>query len=304
MAVSAAHRRCTYVCKSIAHWQSGAGHYHFAPLLGKARQQAAKQALPSDSAGALLISSLPPQVLFEMQYCGTDADVWSCGVALYVLLTGVFPFARPDDEDGNNAKQMRHMFRRIIEGDYYPIPDVRLCTLNVSLMLAAVQTNDLQSRVDGLLSACLDVASPLYLPCAMAQASAAKHLDPFTSLNVRWACCLVVVLTYFVLAVQLSPECQHLIHHMFRPNPEERCTIEDIMRHPWFIKDLPPQLVHINSYLLHAKVRSASLMLQHLSARYAEVFRPPMCLVAAVFRHHNPHASTAPAFSPSQAAEY
>jgi hypothetical protein len=40
---------------------------------------------------------------------------------------------------------------------------------------------------------------------------------------------------------------------MFRPNPEERCTIEDIMRHPWFVKDLPPQLAHINSYLLHAK---------------------------------------------------
>ena len=54
--------------------------------------------------------------------------------------------------------------------------------------------------------------------------------------------------------LQLSPECQHLIHHMFRPNPEERCTIEDIMRHPWFVKDLPPQLAHINSYLLHAKV--------------------------------------------------
>ena len=53
---------------------------------------------------------------------------------------------------------------------------------------------------------------------------------------------------------QLSPECQHLIHHMFRPNPEERCTIEDIMRHPWFVKDMPPQLAHINSYLLHAKV--------------------------------------------------
>ena len=64
------------------------------------------------------------------------------------------------------------------------------------------------------------------------------------------------------LCAQLSPECQHLIHHMFRPNPEERCTIEDIMRHPWFVKDLPPQLAHINSYLLHAKVRTGCAALR------------------------------------------
>ena len=67
-----------------------------------------------------------------------------------------------------------------------------------------------------------------------------------------------------VVAPQLSPECQHLIHHMFRPNPEERCTIEDIMRHPWFVKDLPPQLAHINSYLLHAKVRRPRLRVDAL----------------------------------------
>ena len=69
--------------------------------------------------------------------------------------------------------------------------------------------------------------------------------------------CSVAELTCLCLS-QLSPECQHLIHHMFRPNPEERCTIEDIMRHPWFVKDMPPQLAHINSYLLHAKVRHKS----------------------------------------------
>ncbi len=31
------------------------------------------------------------------------------------------------------------------------------------------------------------------------------------------------------------------------------------MRHPWFVKDMPPQLAHINSYLLHAKVRAMIL---------------------------------------------
>ena len=53
--------------------------------------------------------------------------------------------------------------------------------------------------------------------------------------------------------VQLTAEAQHLIHHMFRPNPAERCTTEDIMAHPWFTKNLPPELAALNSRLLAAK---------------------------------------------------
>jgi len=120
---------------------------------------------------------MAPEVLFESKYNGQDADVWSCGVSLYVLLTGVFPFSRPTDEgegEGGNTRLMRHMFRRIIAGDYWPVPE-------------------------------------------------------------------------------LSPEAQHLIHHIFRPNPAERCTTEDIMAHPWFTRNLDPNLAALNDRLMAAK---------------------------------------------------
>jgi serine/threonine-protein kinase HSL1, negative regulator of Swe1 kinase len=54
-----------------------------------------------------------PEVIAMKPYDGSKADIWSCGVMLYVLLTGLPPFNISGDE-----KNFKYLFKAIREADY------------------------------------------------------------------------------------------------------------------------------------------------------------------------------------------
>ncbi|THF94475.1 hypothetical protein TEA_009483 [Camellia sinensis var. sinensis] len=60
---------------------------------------------------------IAPEVLSRREYDGKLADVWSCGVTLYVMLVGAYPF-----EDQEDPKNFRKTIHRIMAVNY-KIPD-------------------------------------------------------------------------------------------------------------------------------------------------------------------------------------
>ncbi|CAI5529130.1 unnamed protein product [Closterium sp. Naga37s-1] len=107
---------------------------------------------------------IAPEVLSKKEYDGKTADVWSCGVTLYVMLVGAYPFEDPDD-----PRNFRKTIGRIMSVQY--------------------------------------------------------HVPPY---------------------VRLSPECKHLLSRIFTANPTKRITMPEIKRHPWFLRNLPADLMHEN----------------------------------------------------------
>ncbi|XP_024030635.1 serine/threonine-protein kinase SAPK3 [Morus notabilis] len=106
---------------------------------------------------------IAPEVLQRKEYDGKIADVWSCGVTLYVMLVGAYPFEDPED-----PRNFRKTIGRIMSVQY-SIPDY----------------------------------------------------------------------------VRISAECRLLLSRIFVANPAKRITIPEIKQHPWFLKNLPKELLEV-----------------------------------------------------------
>ncbi|GAB4817583.1 hypothetical protein N2152v2_004629 [Parachlorella kessleri] len=64
---------------------------------------------------------IAPEVLMHKRYDGKIADVWSCGVTLYVMLVGQYPF-----EDPKRPNDYQETIKRILHARYSIPPHVRL----------------------------------------------------------------------------------------------------------------------------------------------------------------------------------
>ncbi|XP_020578161.1 serine/threonine-protein kinase SAPK7-like [Phalaenopsis equestris] len=118
---------------------------------------------------------IAPEILSRREYDGKMVDVWSCGVTLYVMLVGAYPFEDPED-----PKNFRKTIQRIMSVQYV-IPDY----------------------------------------------------------------------------VYVTQSCRQLLARIFVASPHRRISMNDIKKHPWFLKNLPRELTDTAQAAYHNKNNGA-----------------------------------------------
>ncbi|XP_050376535.1 serine/threonine-protein kinase SAPK2-like [Argentina anserina] len=84
---------------------------------------------------------IAPEVLSRKQYDGKIADVWSCGVTLYVMIAGAYPFQDPDD-----PKNFRKTINRIL-GVHYSIPEHVQVSIECRHLLSQIFVENPEKRL-------------------------------------------------------------------------------------------------------------------------------------------------------------
>lgn len=84
---------------------------------------------------------IAPEVLLRREYDGKIADVWSCGVTLYVMLVGGYPFEDPDQ-----PKDIRRMIQRILTVQY-TIPENINISQECRHLISRIFVPDPESRI-------------------------------------------------------------------------------------------------------------------------------------------------------------
>ncbi|KDO81023.1 hypothetical protein CISIN_1g019628mg [Citrus sinensis] len=84
---------------------------------------------------------IAPEVLTKKEYDGKIADVWSCGVTLYVMLVGAYPFEDPED-----PKNFRKTIGRILSV-HYSFPDYVRVSLECKHLLSRIFVANSEKRI-------------------------------------------------------------------------------------------------------------------------------------------------------------
>lgn len=84
---------------------------------------------------------LAPEVLASKPYKGAGVDVWSCGVLLYVMLVGAYPF-----EDPTDRTDFQKIVSKIMALDY-KIPEKLQLSDSVKDLLGRIFVKDPESRI-------------------------------------------------------------------------------------------------------------------------------------------------------------
>uniref|UniRef100_A0A061R595 Sulfur stress regulator n=1 Tax=Tetraselmis sp. GSL018 TaxID=582737 RepID=A0A061R595_9CHLO len=84
--------------------------------------------VPKSKVGTYLY--VAPEVIADRNYDGKRADIWSCGVMLYAMLAGQYPFERPEDKGAgvNDHQKLQNVMKRILEVDYQIPRHLRVST--------------------------------------------------------------------------------------------------------------------------------------------------------------------------------
>ena len=90
---------------------------------------------------------MAPEVLAQANYDGKAADVWSCGVVLYTLLTGTFPFRDPQEQGLNPVVLLQRVFPRILAGSFEMPPGL---SPECQSVLKAMVTVDPAQRIPAI----------------------------------------------------------------------------------------------------------------------------------------------------------
>jgi serine/threonine-protein kinase SRK2 len=81
-----------------------------------------------------------PEVISSGSYDGKKADIWSCGVMLYVMLYNAYPFEREED-NANNRTDALKMMRRILNMELEIPPTPRVSPEVIDLLLRILVKN-------------------------------------------------------------------------------------------------------------------------------------------------------------------